>query len=360
MLQINAEPYSSVANYIESYRVYTDWYNSCHNEKIDYLLSVDPDGIPVYHIFADNLADKIQNDPSDVIFIDNSHETINTRRGLEKLPKEKFYIILSNGKWDPAYYQLSIKYINLTRYMFFYEYTSFAFNRFHLMFHADTKYNFDYPKEYEFVSTTGTVREERDKFVEYIRQQLVTDNFIFRYSGVDVGKPAAHLDSVSIKPNQFDSSSFIPGLEKYYYSVLFSLPIDMYNQAYYNLVVEGDIDCPHQFCPTEKVVKALLTGMPFVLVGSPQFLEELKKLGFKTYNELWDESYDDEFDYDKRMQKILELCNYLSEFDWEKHKNKLIEIGNHNRECFMQLEKIFQLEYQQTKQTLEQYNDSRC
>ena len=356
MLKINADNNKSVANYIESYRVYVDWYNSWNIEKIDYIFSNQLDGIPVYHIFDNEISDKIFNDINNTIFIDNSHENADTHHILKKLPTNKFYIILSNGMWDPTYYPLPIKYINLTRYMYFYEYTSFVFNVYHIMFYNNTKYNFDYPKKTNFVSTIGNTRNERDTFVEYIQQNINTDNFIMRYSGVDIGKPSSHYDSVFIEPNNFDGYLEIPGLEKYYYTISYSLPIEMYNQAYYNLVVEGEIDWPYQFCPTEKIVKALLTGMPFVLVGSPLFLKELKKIGFKTYDELWDESYDYEFDYDKRMLKIIRLCNELLHFDWQANKEKLIEIGQHNREQFFQLDNLFLKEYEQTYNSLKKIN----
>jgi len=221
------------------------------------------------------------------------------------------------------------------------------------MFHNNNKYNFDYPKQYEFVNTTGSLRDERDRFFDCMKQNLETDNFICRYSGVDLGKPAGHLDVVNIEPNNFDSYNNISGLEKYYYNVCMSLPTKMYNSAYYNLVVEGEIDWPHQFIPTEKIVKALVTGIPFVLVGSPLFLQEIRKLGFRTYSELWDESYDAEFDFDKRMNKIIQLCNHLSKFDWEKNKEKLMEISSHNRDLFIQLDKIFQIEYEKQAMAME-------
>ena len=354
MLKINASNYPSVANYIESYRVYADWYNSSHSEKINYLFSNDPDGIPVHHIFEDNLPDKVCNESSDIIFIDNSHENANTHKILIELPTEKFYIILSNGTWDSTYYPLPIKYLNLTRHMYFYEYISFVFNMYHIMFHNDTKYNFDYPKKYNFISTTGSVKNERDRFIDFMQKNLKTDNFIFRYSGVDLGKPASHYDSVFIEPDNFDSYTDIPGLEKYYYTVSYSLPTKMYNLAYYNLVVEGDIDWPYQFNPTEKIVKSLLAGMPFVAVSSPLFLEQLRNLGFKTYNEIWDETYDYEFNYDTRIKKIVNLCNKLSNFNWEKNKHKLIEIGQHNRECFLDLKNLFFNEYQHTSNAINQ------
>mgnify|MGYP000353789169 CR=1 FL=1 len=49
----------------------------------------------------------------------------------------------------------------------------------------------------------------------------------------------------------------------------------IYNQAYFNLVVESDIEYPYSFDPTEKIGKALLTGIPFVVYSTPNFLQNL-------------------------------------------------------------------------------------
>ena len=50
-----------------------------------------------------------------------------------------------------------------------------------------------------------------------------------------------------------------------------------YNQSYFNIVVETDINYTDNFFLTEKTVKALLTGMPFVIVGTPDFIKNLQQ-----------------------------------------------------------------------------------
>ena len=63
-----------------------------------------------------------------------------------------------------------------------------------------------------------------------------------------------------------------------------------------------------------KINKCFLTGHPFIVVASPKYLDYLKKLGFKTFNKWWDESYDNIIDENKRKQKIKEIIfqmNYM-------------------------------------------------
>jgi hypothetical protein len=68
---------------------------------------------------------------------------------------------------------------------------------------------------------------------------------------------------------------------------------------------------------TEKTFKPIALGMPFVIVGTQGSLRYLRSYGFKTFGDLWDESYDDEPDDSKRIEKIahtLKLLDDLGEY----------------------------------------------
>jgi hypothetical protein len=68
---------------------------------------------------------------------------------------------------------------------------------------------------------------------------------------------------------------------------------------------------------TEKTFKPIALGMPFVIVGTQGSLAYLRSYGFKTFGDLWDESYDDEPDDSRRIEKIahtLKLLDNLGEY----------------------------------------------
>ena len=44
---------------------------------------------------------------------------------------------------------------------------------------------------------------------------------------------------------------------------------------------------------TEKIFKPMMLEKPFVVNGTKGYLKELKRLGFKTFSDVIDESYDD-------------------------------------------------------------------
>lgn len=67
---------------------------------------------------------------------------------------------------------------------------------------------------------------------------------------------------------------------------------------------------------TEKTFKPIAMGMPFIIVGTQGSLRYLRSYGFRTFGDLWDESYDDEPDDARRIEKIarvLELLESLEE-----------------------------------------------
>lgn len=66
---------------------------------------------------------------------------------------------------------------------------------------------------------------------------------------------------------------------------------------------------------TEKIFKPICLGMPFVLASSAGSLEYLRSYGFRTFGDIWDESYDQETDDYRRLEKIADLLAYLDRLD---------------------------------------------
>ena len=63
---------------------------------------------------------------------------------------------------------------------------------------------------------------------------------------------------------------------------------------------------------TEKTFKPIALGMPFVIVGTRGSLEYLRSYGFRTFEGIWDESYDSAED-DVRIERIASLLRSLDE-----------------------------------------------
>jgi hypothetical protein len=74
---------------------------------------------------------------------------------------------------------------------------------------------------------------------------------------------------------------------------------------------------------TEKTFKPIALGMPFIIVGTQGSLKYLRSYGFRTFGDLWDESYDDEPDDAKRIEKIAKVLELLDGL--EEHRQDIFE-----------------------------------
>jgi hypothetical protein len=81
---------------------------------------------------------------------------------------------------------------------------------------------------------------------------------------------------------------------------------------------------------TEKTFKPIALGMPFIIVGTQGSLQYLRSYGFKTFGHLWDESYDDEPDDSRRIEKIAQVLKHLEASDRQSIFESAHEIIEHN------------------------------
>jgi hypothetical protein len=77
---------------------------------------------------------------------------------------------------------------------------------------------------------------------------------------------------------------------------------------------------------TEKTFKPICLRMPFIIAGTRGSLAYLRSYGFKTFGDLWDESYDDEINDDQRMEKIAWVLRGLDGTD-QKEKQRLFDLA---------------------------------
>jgi hypothetical protein len=86
---------------------------------------------------------------------------------------------------------------------------------------------------------------------------------------------------------------------------------------------------------TEKSLKPLIHFHPFVIVGRPGTLECLRSMGFKTFSDYWDESYDDTVNNTERFKKIYDLFLKFNNMTFDELHSlylELIPILEHNFE----------------------------
>jgi len=92
---------------------------------------------------------------------------------------------------------------------------------------------------------------------------------------------------------------------------------------------------------TEKSLRPIACGQPFILAGTHGSLEYLRSYGFKTFADVWDESYDTIEDPAKRLIAIANLMKHIAEWDPTTRERKMAQaqaIANGNKQHFFSQE----------------------
>ena len=127
----------------------------------------------------------------------------------------------------------------------------------------------------------------------------------------------------------FIESSATPGLN-------FLTLQDFYNQSALSIELETYVENHHNWNPgfTEKTIRPLMFGTPFLLYGPTGSLQTLKTLGFETYSDIFDENYDTIENHQKRLKMIINEVERLSKLSLNEItalRNSVRDISEHNQ-----------------------------
>ena len=114
--------------------------------------------------------------------------------------------------------------------------------------------------------------------------------------------------------------------------------LNFYNSTNYELVVEGlGFDNDESFGLSEKILKPIYMDHPFLVVSNKHFLMNLRSLGFKTFDGLIDESYDEMDKHTDRVDAVLSVIDQLNLKKSRELYQESKEIRLHNQNTFYQL-----------------------
>jgi hypothetical protein len=132
------------------------------------------------------------------------------------------------------------------------------------------------------------------------------------------------------KRMMLDMSEKIDYIEAVDQRVEFNTDFLINNRCLFNVVGETMVG-NHEIFISEKTYKNFLIGQPFISVGSLYHNQQLKNLGFKLYDEIFDYSYDSNRDTEERIVDMVKNLNQYKHTDLSKLYNQIKEITIFNK-----------------------------
>ena len=102
---------------------------------------------------------------------------------------------------------------------------------------------------------------------------------------------------------------------------------DWIENSYFSII--GEHQVTHNIHVSEKIYKMFYHSHPFIVYGAPGTLKYLHKIGYKTFPELFDESYDD---MPESADKLLFIGNQILQYCGEDGRKKFEEKMPHIKE----------------------------
>ena len=192
-------------------------------------------------------------------------------------------------------------------------------------------------KPFDFLNYNANPRPARVAMASEIIRNELNKTALFSWIGGDthyqventLNKAMTYLDIVGqlyLKKHGFQKHLLdVDVLEKR--KLVNVINKDHYQKTYFSLVNETETanDC---LFITEKTYKAILGSHPFIIFGNPHTLKYLKRLGYKTFPNIFDESYDNETSEKVRIQMIIQELQKFKNLD-RSQKTKLIRENKH-------------------------------
>lgn len=189
-------------------------------------------------------------------------------------------------------------------------------------------------------------REYRIKFVEMLYDFNLVKHCQTTFNPVDP-ENKEHYHSYCFKNEQWKSTRDLSlQLTENYASSNSSADFDYndYESTNVEVVLETLFD-DSRLHLTEKILRPIACAQPFILVSTPGSLNYLKTYGFKTFDDIWDESYDQIQDHGQRLKIIAKLMKDIANWDITTQTQKFkeaISIAEYNKNYFFS-NKFFEL-----------------
>jgi hypothetical protein len=195
-----------------------------------------------------------------------------------------------------------------------------------------TKLDFSANKPYRFDILLGQEKTHRNKLNSLVLSSQYKDLFIYSYYKKNISNGILWDSNINTFAHQLTSELFNIDGEDARPSAI--LPVEIYNQSYYSVICETtDYNSYNQY--TEKVAKPILAKRPFIVFAGQYYLKNLKSLGFKTFDSILDESYDNEPNETLRFILAWQQVEWMCQQQPSYILSQLLPILEHNQQHFL-------------------------
>ncbi len=198
-----------------------------------------------------------------------------------------------------------------------------------------------------FDALLGMSKPHRVFIFENILKNKIEDNFFINIFKNDKGEGIQHRtkeldqfeDPVLIKRTKIPNTGFPIDNVKNGMSLSVSIPTEIYKNSWYSIVAETNTTADGFF--SEKTAKCFFSKRIFIFFGKQGQLKKLKELGYKTFNNIIDESYD-EIDSDiKRWQCAFnEVIKLINSDPMEMYSKTKDILEHNNQEVLNQIKRL--------------------
>ena len=186
-------------------------------------------------------------------------------------------------------------------------------------------------RPYEFLFLNGRLRPHRKALIDGLKDHGLLSNALWTNLGSHVEMAfTSELDTfktepIRLLPPEYEIERARPNLTPGLYTnggfvkhALFNntwgdaiVNPRCYTDTWFSVVTETIYDYPHTF-RTEKIWKPILMAHPFVVAANRGYLKDLRAAGFRTFDSVIDESYDQIDCPTTRIQRIIDTVRHIS------------------------------------------------
>ena len=184
----------------------------------------------------------------------------------------------------------------------------------------------------------GGTREYRLKFADLLIKSGIEKDCQTTISSIEpqlgIHYSQHQFTNPTWRPNHILENYFPPNTSHSHYSADFN--IDDYESTDIEVILETLFD-DDRLHLTEKSLRPIACGQPFILAGTYGSLEYLRSYGFKTFNNIWNEQYDNIEDPQERLVAIADLMKTISNWSLKEKSSNLAKaqaITDYNKKHF--------------------------